>query len=468
MIKYFKKILLLMICFSLTIPYPTFAFFEDGDNEAFKKIIGTNTYSFNPDNPNGRKLQNRYSQYTVWKEVMYGDSKHGKFRTFLPVHFDDGNMAASGNYTVLKNMEENQRNKYGQGGLHLVNSSDWNVKYGWDLPFGINENNYDEKGGNISLPNGKKGELRFIGYDVYGEPVHNPYFPDDRASNTDAWNKVWLPFRYPGSLSEHVPSRINLMKTEEAREILTEFFRDHEVGQKIINSPKYVGKKGLDGKSYSQAFKIDPSSGEKVLTDEAFAYWNNRFRIEQRENDLNIMITGNWKRDDGHVLYQTFALPKQVRSSTFIKDYKLTAAGSEDPLAKSIIYVGDVGREYGGAPRSTIIQKSFFSPMGKSAEPVKDEVPTFTLGGQYSAVGEIVHAKVNPATREDTKVGEPTKTQPQKIHFQYQYYDEISKKWYTVGPDNTFNDAFWESKEVEIDYLSNAYLIKVIVPIKSM
>lgn len=115
--NYFKKMILFIMCFSLLIPQSIFAFYEPDGRTAFKKILGTNTYHFDEENPNGRKLKARYPQYTVWKEVMYGNDTHGKFRTFLPVHFDDSNMAASGNYTVLKNLEENQRNRYGKDNL---------------------------------------------------------------------------------------------------------------------------------------------------------------------------------------------------------------------------------------------------------------------------------------------------------------------------------------------------------------
>ncbi|MED4869531.1 hypothetical protein [Geobacillus stearothermophilus] len=99
----------------------------------------------------------------------------------------------------MKKMLENNQDELGCNGRYLVSSSDCNLKKGRQDP---RTRVYmgDNSGTTLITVGPYKGkhyEWRYLGYTPDGEPVDNPFFPDDyTAANVKWYEKKWLPFSY--------------------------------------------------------------------------------------------------------------------------------------------------------------------------------------------------------------------------------------------------------------------------------
>lgn len=177
-------------------PETSYAKWGDGGNSSNKKTVDVwdtpygkrnkgvgmpVAIKFNPDVTTNQL--NFYGKNKLFYEEYYRDLFH--WYSIVPPS------KPTNDQQNMEHMLENLQKDLGSGGAHLVSEKySLNLKDGRQDPW---TSTYHKNQGTTRILTGtyegKYYEWRFLGYTPDGEPVGNPYFPDDFSTGGDNWNK---------------------------------------------------------------------------------------------------------------------------------------------------------------------------------------------------------------------------------------------------------------------------------------
>jgi hypothetical protein len=294
-LKYTKKqrkialILALVIILGL---FPNTKVFADGGG-----IGGSDTVKINPE---GTELQ-FYPSYQKKKGYNYGDKIFyknfwkGKYGSYMPFRSGETDM-----YGAMKSMKENNINKYGRNGEHLVNPNDWNYKLGRKDPTKWGRKSYMGDGSGTM----HNREHRYIGYVKDGSVFDNPFFPEDVYTGRPPASKDWQKF---GTPADHQKRVYNLPK--------------YRMDPDDPNSPSVAQY------TIEEFLKTDVGKTFKAKNPD-WKYWNDRFEILTDIRESAGVLKGYHKVSKGVYYYQMFVVPGKPETNTWINKMELKEKGT--------------------------------------------------------------------------------------------------------------------------------------------
>ncbi|MBU5428175.1 hypothetical protein KQI41_17410 [Tissierella pigra] len=339
--------------------------------------------------PTQMKFTPAYEQrmgYNYNGYIFVKDYHQGQYGIFSPLK--SGNQTP---YATMKRyVKENSVNKLGNGGEHLVNSSDWNLKKGSSDPtkWGPGAYNGDDTGtfylSDLTPP--KYYEHRYLGYMTDGTVVDNPYFPSDNSGGVRPDLKNWYTFSkmkasYPSL--HHTPTKLN-DDPDKAKRTFETWFRSTEIGA-------FFKQKALENGA---------TPGEE------WKYWNERLAI-QSDIDEGAGILKGWHYNNG-MWYQTFAVPKIPENNLGFTKFELVDPDTGDVLISMV-------RE--------LDENDVFN-MTKEKIIYNNHKRTIQKGKTYKLRAEVWYNSI----KEDGSPGRPTQLGTIQID-RHHAHDENAKKY---------------------------------------
>lgn len=289
-----KKILVLFFTIAMVFLSTSIAFASGIGGNGNTIRLGSTQMKFTP--AYEQRMGYGYNGYIFVKNYH-----QGQYGIYSPVK--SGNQTP---YATMKSyVKENSVNELGNGGEHLVNSSDWNLKKGSSDPtkWGPEAYNGDNTGtfylSDLTPP--KYYEHRYLGYMLDGTVVSNPFFPADNSGGVRPDLKNWYTFSkmktsYPSL--HHTPTHLN-DKPDKAKQTFETWFRSTEIGALFKQ----------------KALENGATPGEE------WKYWNERLAI-QSDIDEGAGILKGWHYNNG-MWYQTFPVPKPPKNNITLTKFEL-------------------------------------------------------------------------------------------------------------------------------------------------
>lgn len=196
----------------------------------------------------------------------------------------------------MQRMLENRQTKLGKNGAYLVNPSySLNLKKGRVDPY-TRKYMGDETGTTLITTGPYKGhhyEWRYLGYTMDGEPVNNPYFPDDYTEKKD-WSTIqWL-----------------TLEEAEKKGLIESTVYDDNFSQK----KKWIKEKLLS---------VHPELKRKGYSlDKSADYLARVFSIRSNPDTSTGIVTG-WFVKNGRIRYATFTMQKPLKPNLRLISYKI-------------------------------------------------------------------------------------------------------------------------------------------------
>ncbi len=195
----------------------------------------------------------------------------------------------------MKNMLENNQTELGCDGNYLVSSSDCNLKKGRQDPRTrqFMGNNSGTTLITVGPHKGKYYEWRYLGYTPDGEPVDNPFFPDDyTVRNTRWYERNWQTLDQVSGYIER-----------------TQY--DFNVERKI----KWIKEKLLP----ANPELIHP---RRTLQQNA-EFYAKVFSVRSNPDISTGIVTGWHKRPDGSLRYVSFVMKKPVKPNLRLVEFNV-------------------------------------------------------------------------------------------------------------------------------------------------
>lgn len=355
---------------------------------AFASGIGGsgNTIPLGPTQMKFKEEYDRRMGYNYNGYIFVKDYHQGQYGIYSPLK--SGNQTP---YATMKRyVKENSVNKLGNGGEHLVSSSDWNLKKGSSDPtkWGPEAYNGDNTGtfylSDLTPP--KYYEHRYLGYMLDGTVVYNPFFPVDNSKGVRPDLRNWYTFSkmkasYPSL--HHTQTDLN-RNPDKAKRTFETWFRSTEIGALFKQ----------------KALENGATPGEE------WKYWNERLAILS-DIDEGAAILKGWHLSS-RMWYETFAVPKAPKNNISITKIELVDPDNNDEVVIALY--------------RTLDEKDIFNMEKVTYKHINNE-GAIQKGKEYKIKAEIVYN----SKEDDGSSKRPTQLGTIQIDRHYAYDNNVSK-----------------------------------------